>query len=190
MEFSSTLLKQEINDTQAAQHDLAKWKLLVTASLGAAAFGLVEKGDPERFRWLLLFIPFVCAYVDLYDYQYRLRVFVIARFLREMGSDPELKKYEQECQRVRESCADDIFDVGRWAGLGSSLVASIVGPLIYFLLNPGRLALLMVAAAIWFFGLFLIFFFYWDFRQKERKLTADSTAVASRFPHLPHPKGA
>ncbi len=51
------LLKEEINQTSGMGHDLAKWKLGVTATLGAAAFGLANNGVPNY--WLLLFVPFV-----------------------------------------------------------------------------------------------------------------------------------
>jgi hypothetical protein len=63
------------------EHDLAKWKLGVTAALAAAAFGLAGQNSGPNY-WLLLIVPFVCAYVDLYAYQYELRIRVIARFLR------------------------------------------------------------------------------------------------------------
>jgi hypothetical protein len=185
MDSSSAVLKQEINETQQAQHDLAKWKLLVTAALGAAAFGFTGNiGDVSKTnRWLLFFIPFVCAYVDLYDYQYRLRVLVIAKFLREKGADPELKEYEKVCESVRESCQGD-FNLGQWAGLGSSLIASLVGPAFYFIRNPVPVPELetiprLAASAIWLFSLFLVLFFYWDFRRKEGKLSAWSAAAPS-----------
>jgi hypothetical protein len=174
MDSTSTLLKQEINDTQAAQHDLAKWKLIVTAALGGAAFGFSNNNQPNL--WLLLFIPFVCAYVDLYDYQYRLRVLVIAKFLREKSSDPVLKSYEEACERVRESRAGD-FNLGKRAALGSSIVASVVGPLLYFIWNSdtGVQAHVtiprLVAFAIWLCSISLVVFFYLDFRRKEDKLS-------------------
>ncbi|HVU48028.1 MAG TPA: hypothetical protein VHD85_17995 [Terracidiphilus sp.] len=174
MDSTSALLKQEINQTQEAEHDLAKWKLVVTAALGATAFGLA--GQSNTNLWLLLFIPFVCAYVDLYDYQYRLRVFVIAMFLRERARDEELKEYEWACEHIRQSRAKD-FDLGKWAGLGSSVVASILGPLFYVLAlfnNKAHEVIAMPLSAtipIWIFSLILVVYLYWDFHQKEKKLS-------------------
>ena len=89
-------LKEEINKNNEMEHDLAKWKLGVTAALGAAAFGLGKDcGTPPY--WLLLFVPFVCAYIDLFVYQYELRILVIARFLRQHHQDGDkfLMKYEK-----------------------------------------------------------------------------------------------
>jgi len=195
MDSSSNVLKQEINDTQAAQHDLVKWKLIVTAALGAAAFGIT--GSPKPNLWLLFFIPFVCAYVDLYDYQYRLHVLVIAKFLREKGRDPEMKEYEGECERVRENCTGD-FNLGKWAGLGSSVVASVIAPLFYFIGNPvdvtqGLVTIPRVAGVlVWLGSVVLIFVFYWGFRRKEDKLAESPTGhPAGPPPHLPpQPHGA
>src|SRR5437879_5385022 len=128
MDSALNLLKEEINKTMEAEHDLAKWKLGVTAAMGTAAFGLA-KGSPNY--WLLLLVPFVCAYVDLYAYQYQLRIHVIARFLREHAEgDVVLQTYEKECEKWR---SQDIFSLGNWAGLGCSLGASVLGPVFYAL---------------------------------------------------------
>src|ERR1039458_532731 len=125
---SPALLKEEINKTQDAEHDLAKWKLGVTAAMGAAAFGLSKDNSPSY--WLLFLVPFVCAYVDLYDYQYRLRTLVIAKFLRERAGDPVLAEYEERCAKERH---ERVFDLGTMAGISSSIGASIFGPVFYFL---------------------------------------------------------
>lgn len=174
MDQSLITLKEEINQTSEAQHDLAKWKLAVTAVLGAAAFGFgkeVVKADIPSY-WLLLFIPFVCAYIDLFDYQYELRTLVIARFLRHSGAGDTLQKYEQECEQQR---GLHTFSLGKFAVLSSSIGASVVGPVFYFVYRnyaPDRTSLLVplpVAIAIWSVGVVIIvgLWIYFHHQAKE-----------------------
>jgi len=126
------LLKQEINDTEQLEHDFAKWKLIVAASLGGAALGL---GEEHPHYWLLLFIPFVCAYIDLHCYQYEERVVVISRFLslyrQRSGAQDEddaaLQAYETHCARLR---GKRVFDLGEYANLAASTILSIIAPAI------------------------------------------------------------
>jgi hypothetical protein len=65
MDSTLILLKEEINKTNEAEHDLAKWKLGVTAALGAAALGVGKDGSPPY--WLLLSIP-LFAPMSTYSY--------------------------------------------------------------------------------------------------------------------------
>ena len=126
------LLKEEINQASEKQHDLAKWKLGVTAALGAAAFGLAKDNNSPNY-WLLLFVPFVCAYIDLYANQYQLRILVIARFLRtHPDKDAFLQQYEEECEQLRKT-RQHTFSLGWLAGLGCSLAVSVSGVVFYFL---------------------------------------------------------
>lgn len=136
------LLKEEINKTQDAEHDLAKWKLVVTAALGTVAFGLSKDNSPAY--WLLFLVPFVCAYVDLYDYQYRLRTLVIAKFLREEGGDPILTAYEERCAAERHK---HFFSLGTRAAISSSIGVSVFGPLFYFLIPHQPASGLSIPAA-------------------------------------------
>jgi|ERR1035437_2428200 hypothetical protein len=167
-----TLLRQEINMTQGQEHDLAKWKLAVTAVLGAVAFGLSKDNTPKY--WLLFFVPFVCAYVDLYAYQYQLRILVIAKFFRGCHEERVLQAYEKECEAVRKAHG---FDLGIWAGIGSSLCVSTFGPIFYFLRPslgtiPDTLLVPPAAAgAIWLVGVILIIYLFWDFLRKKREIS-------------------
>ncbi len=156
---SIVLLKQEINQTNEQEHDLAKWKLGVTAALGAAAFGIGKNDNPGY--WLLLFIPFVCAYIDLFVYQYEIRILVLANFIRNHGQDDRvLNSYERECDERRGKTR--VFSLGDWADLSCSLGASIIGPVFYFLhrrTHPKDTSLLISPAAagvIWSAGVLLI----------------------------------
>jgi hypothetical protein len=183
MDSVLNLLKQEINTTMEAEHDLAKWKLGVTAALGAAAFGLAK--DRPNY-WLLLLVPFVCAYVDLYAYQYELRIRVIAQFLRghPAKGDELLQTYELECENWREQ---HVFSLGNWAGIGCSLGASVFGPVFYVLQRmhhtaPDNLLVsLKAGGTIWLLGVLLIFFLWWYFHVQARKIRgeADSSQTAA-----------
>ena len=129
MEATLISLKEEINKTHDAEHDLAKWKLVVTAALGAAAFGLLGNGGKTNY-WALLFIPFVCVYIDLFKYQYELRVLLIARFLRDNGGDGEiLQRYELQCHADRRQ--HGLFSLGRLADITCSLGASALGAVFF-----------------------------------------------------------
>ena len=168
MDSTVALLKEEINKTLESEHDLAKWKLGVTAALGATAFGLTKQSDPNY--WLLLFVPFVCVYIDLYVYQYQSRIKVIANFLRlNAEGDGLLQKYEKECERLR---GENVFSLGNWAGLGCSLGASILGPAFYLVRNmhdilANRLLVShAIAGVVWLVGLGLIIYL-WYYSQAE-----------------------
>jgi len=117
------LLKQEINETMKSEHDFAKWKLIVVAGLGGAALGL---GKESPHYWLMLCIPFVCAYIDLHSYQYQTRIMVLARFIREHGKeDPVLQAYEKLCEKFRQKRT---FYMGQYANLSASLGLSLLAP--------------------------------------------------------------
>lgn len=175
---SIQLLKQEINQTQEDEHDLAKWKLIVTAALGAAALGanpLSHATPSESQLWLLLLIPFVCAYIDLYDYQYRLRVLLIAQFIREQGQDSILTRYEAACDRLRQGNSG-FFSLGNAASLGSSIGLSALGPVLYLAQpndhHPAARALESLhdfAFLIWLLGVALVLTLYLVFRRKSSK---------------------
>ena len=181
MDSALNLLKQEINTTAEAERDLAKWKLAVTAALGAAAFGLAEH-VPEY--WLLLFVPFVCAYIDLYAYQMQLRILVIARFLREHAEgEPILQKYEEECQKLREP-HQHVFDLNNLAGFSCSLFGSASGPILLYLLYRNHRAQLEnlavsfpAAATVWIVGVALIICLFAIYKRMERVLGVQTSRI-------------
>jgi len=182
MDSTVTLLKEEINKTLESEHDLAKWKLGVTAALGAAAFGLTK--DSNRNYWLLLFVPFVCAYIDLYAYQYQSRIRVIAHFLRDNPEgDGLLQKYEKECERLR---GENVFSLGNWAGLGCSIGASVLGPVFYLVQNSreivsGGLASHATAGIVWLMGLGLIVYL-WRYAQTQARKVSEPDSISRPAP--------
>lgn len=174
-------LKDEINKTNEQEHDLAKWKLGVTAALGVAAFGITK--DSKSNHWLLLLVPFVCAYIDLYAYQYQVRIMVIARFLRDHPGDTDtaLHDYEKECGVWRRK---HVFSLGNFAGISSSVGASALGPIFYFLVRQGTtesdtlLVSPCVAVVIWLVGLFLLVFLRWYFRTRVKMVEKEAPSTA------------
>ena len=122
---SLKLLKEEINQTTESEHDFAKWKLIVVAALGAAGLGLGKEtanagSASHDHYWLLIFIPFVCAYIDLHSYQYQTKIMVLARYIREKGNeDSVLQDYEYMAQVFREK---NVFYLGQYASLCASVI--------------------------------------------------------------------
>jgi hypothetical protein len=187
MDSTIALLKEEINKTNEEEHDLAKWKLGVTAALGAAALGLGTTGSPPY--WLLLFIPLVCAYIDLFEYQYELRIRVIARFLRRHGHENAiLLAYEKECETVRQN--SEVFSLGEWAQLLSSLGASLVVAPVFLALNRLHHATkdilqvpLSLAVVIWVMGVVVVVGLRIYFEMMSRQLADDPAgALTQVFP--------
>jgi hypothetical protein len=131
---SLNLLKQEINQTLESEHDFAKWKLIVTAALGGAAMGLDKSGSAHI--WLLLLVPFACAYIDLHLSQYQARILVMAQFIRQYepsghGEDVDytLPRYEKYCEQLR-STQGHFFDLGQFAHQLASFGISIAAPFV------------------------------------------------------------
>jgi hypothetical protein len=146
---SLNLLKQEINETIEAERDFSKWKLIVTAAIGAAALGLGTGSHP--LYWLLLLIPFACAYIDLHLCQLQLRILVLAQFIREYpasGTPPDttLQDYEKRCGDLR-SGMPRVFNLGQSASRIASLGLSLVAPAI--ILAPSWHAAAKLSCRFW-----------------------------------------
>ncbi len=176
MDSTLTLLKEEINKTLESEHDLAKWKLAVTAALGVTAFGLTKESVANP--WLLLFVPFVCAYIDLYAYQYQSRIAVLAGFLRDHpGGDGFLQQYEERCDTLR---GKGFFSLGVRAGFGCSLGATILGPAFYLVLSwhsivaNHQLLSHAMGGIIWLIGLALIVYLWKYAKDQAKELAQES----------------
>ncbi|HYL11382.1 MAG TPA: hypothetical protein VEU31_11650 [Candidatus Acidoferrales bacterium] len=168
------LLKQEINQTLDSLHDFAKWKLIVTSALAGAALGLNKDTSRVPPYWLLLFIPYVCAYVDLNCYQYLIRITAIARWLREHGEeDKHLKSYERLCEQLRVKYG--IFNLGQYAGVGASLTISILAPAIAVHQFAGEKR--YVGVSFWAFGIALIIALWLYFRSKNKDASTGEIAA-------------
>jgi len=160
-------LKQEIARTLDSLHDFAKWKLLVTSALAAAALGLTSGKSATPPDWLLLFVPYACAYVDLNTYQYVIRILVIARFLREHpGGDQALQEYERYCEGLRSQ--HRMFAFGEYAQVGSSIAFSLLAPVLavtHFAEVRDTLGL-SLAIATWALGLMLVLGIFLQYKRK------------------------
>jgi hypothetical protein len=168
---TGNLLKQEINTTMEDLHDFAKWKLIAVSSLAAAGLGLAQPVLQAKLFWLLVFVPYACAYVDLNCYQYLLRIFLIAKVLRKSADDQLLNAYEQQCETQRNK---GFFGLGIFAQLGSSLAFSVVLPgfaLPQFL----RMSFVTSASAfgVWLLGTVSVIACYVSFGKKAALLTTD-----------------
>ena len=96
-------LRDEIIESQKARTDLIKWKLILVAAIGGAAFGIgsTVTGAENPPVVLLALVPIVCLFVDAVCIHNEIRILMIARFIRggALGAVP--KQYEDYCREIR-----------------------------------------------------------------------------------------
>lgn len=94
-------LRDEIIESQKAQTDLVKWKLILVAAIGGAGLGAVPNA-PKNSAFLLALIPLVCIYVDAVCFHCEIRIVSIARYFRLApdGMNAE-REYEEHCKKHR-----------------------------------------------------------------------------------------
>ena len=80
-------LRQEIIEAQKVRSDLMKWKLVLVASIGAAAFGFSTSASGVFDPLALCAIPFVCVYVDTLCRHLSLRNQSIGTFIRNIKKE-------------------------------------------------------------------------------------------------------
>lgn len=109
-------LRDEIIETQRAQNDLTKWKLILVAGVGAAALKVIPGSNGPKEPLLLTLIPLVCMFVDTVCFHLGVRIMTIARFLRgrQLSDDAtydarSTQEYESYCQRNRQGFAMEGF---------------------------------------------------------------------------------
>lgn len=139
-------LRTEIIECQKSKVDLLKWKLILTAGLGAAGLGaagrgLGQAGSGMPLLWAL--VPLVCAYVDIVCYHNDLRIMVIAQFLRsDAQAGSFARAYEQSCQGRRHFFLLENFAM-YWGTLALSILVAL-GPWVMLWMpqvdNPERWA--------------------------------------------------
>jgi hypothetical protein len=177
------LLKREINQTIKSLHDFAKWKLIVTSAIAAAALGLAPGESRQTLYWLFLFTPFACAYIDLNCYQYLIRITVISHYLRKNTTpeDQGLQLYERQVEVLRKNY--NIFDLGQYAQIGVSMFISIapVFAVVQFVREQRRVAVVLSLVA-WGVGVFLVWFLWRHYLRKNADADKDVTTVAAPAP--------
>ena len=79
-------------ESEKAQADFIKWKLVLVAGLGSASLGFSKLSANSNAQYLFCLIPLICAYVDLIYFPQTLRILVIEAFLRNIDTEisPEL----------------------------------------------------------------------------------------------------
>lgn len=123
----SAALRYEIVEAQKARTDLMKYKLVVTAVLGAVAVGIGPASGVKQIPYVVGIIPLVALYVDAVCHHNDIRMLVIGRYLRSEGIG-----YEAFAEAMR-----SMFNLERVALDWSSL--SLSGGI--FLLGAGHLLL-------------------------------------------------
>ncbi len=137
--------RQEIIETQKARSNLLQQKLIINAVLGGIGLGLRGAGEEgasgllnNHIYLVLCLIPLVCTYVDLLCYHLNLRMFVIAKFLKDPRRAINKKKknekknesnleledyrlYERICSEERNA-----FSLESFALKASSIVLSLL----------------------------------------------------------------
>ena len=178
------LLKKEINLTIKSLHDFAKWKLIVTSAIAAAALGLAPGQSRQPIYWLFLFTPFACAYIDLNCYQYLIRITVISHFLRKNASpeDPVLQLYEKQVDMLRRNY--NIFDLGQYAQIGVSMFISVapVFAVVQFVHEQRRVAVVLALVA-WAIGVFFVWYLWRHYLRKNADADKEAPAAAAAVHH-------
>ena len=181
--MSATILKEEINQTHGTIHNIAQWKIILVTSLAAVALGLTSSSDlsqgPARFPALLLLlaVPFVCAYSDLFYYQNLLRILIIAQFIRTKTEDDTLHRYETFVADARRGGA---FFLETFAHIISSAVLSLAPALCFaselrspLFKGPWEHFVFLAIWTIWLIGIWCIFLLLFQFLWTKAKLFKD-----------------
>jgi hypothetical protein len=162
-ETSAESLRTEIIESQKAQADFLKWKLISVGALGSVT--LTSSGNA---RLLACLVPLLCAYVDLISIHLMIRIVTIGAYLRERG-DP----YEGYTFAFRERSGQNPYIFEVTALHGSSLAFDMIIFVIGFIsLAFPTLLIMPVAAAFICCGLVgslwtAFIFVLYNYRQRE-----------------------
>ena len=118
-------LREELIECQRTRSEFIRWKLILVAAVGSAAFGLGDKENPQHPE-LLAFIPLICTYVDSVCLHNDSRIMMIGRFLRESPlASAAARAYEQFCDEHRAKFYNEGFALFISSLFLSGLVASL-----------------------------------------------------------------
>ncbi|CAK8710505.1 hypothetical protein GKODMF_00505 [Candidatus Electrothrix gigas] len=121
-------LSEEIIDAHRTRADFLKWKLLITAALGAAGLGLSKDTVGKDTTALLALIPLVCVYVDLLCTNLNQRIILIGTHFAQQHGDA----YECRCRAAGDK---GWFNLEDSALYGSTYAACII----LFMFAAGKL---------------------------------------------------
>jgi len=113
-------LREEIIESQKSRLDLLKWKIILVAALGAAAFGVSAEKGTGGVPSLLALVPLVCLFVDIVCHHTDVRIMFIGSFLRTCD-EPTASAYERYCSKGRE-----YFTLENGALTGTTLAVSVL----------------------------------------------------------------
>ncbi|MDX1915642.1 MAG: glycoside hydrolase family 31 protein [Methylophilus sp.] len=130
--------RTEIREIVTFLAELNKTKIFLITGILAVAFGVVDFGSSAKnvkeFSYIILIlVPFICSYIDFQYYHGLAKIFVLAHFLSKYDlNSPEIlviQDYERFVEKIRTEFSPKLFGFEAKAQLGSSLILSIIGPL-------------------------------------------------------------
>jgi hypothetical protein len=130
----STILRQEIIESQKTEADFLKWKLISVASVGAISFGFISdvRLAASSAKLLVCLIPVLCAYVDLISLHIMIRIIAIGNYLKMQGND-----YEEYVFEIRDKSSVNPFVFEAGALYGSSFLLNVLVIVLGFILPKG-----------------------------------------------------
>lgn len=174
-------LRSEVIESQRAQTDFIKWKLIIVSALGSVSLGVAKTNIVPGSQYLICLIPLVCAYVDLMYYHLTLRILVIGSFIRDINRannmvSSVMAPYEQYVQETRSHKWQDCFAFEQWTVQGSSYILAFLVIILGFVFafsgdeigqNEKRMNVFFVFFLSGIIGLFITFFVVRMFRHKQ-----------------------
>lgn len=168
-------LRNEIINSEKAQAEFIKWKLILVAGVGSASLGFTESQFITHAEYLICLVPLICAYVDLVYFHLTLRIVVIGTFLRKLPLTgkfdiPFIQLYEDFAEKTREKSIVNSFAFEEWAIQGSSFALSILIVMFGFLIysHDGHLNMegFMIFLLSGIIGIVLTLFILFIFKHK------------------------
>ena len=164
-------LRTEIIESQKAQADYLKWKLISVGAIGGLTLApnseTAQAGTIAQ-RLLVCLVPLLCSYVDLISIHLMIRIIAIGAYLRERGD-----KYETYTFTLRERSGKSPYIFEATALHGSSLVFDAIIIIVGFAsistnqFLPISVSIAYIVSGTFGFFLTIILFLLYNSRQKE-----------------------
>jgi len=132
IETTTSQLRSEILQAQVARTDLLKYKLFVSAAIGAVALGTGPSAGGGKVPYVVGIIPLVCLYIDAVCKHNDIRILVIGRFLGLRRSGSFAAEYERFAGSLRSVFGLEAFALSfSTMVLSSGIAAAGAGRLIF-----------------------------------------------------------